>query len=106
MSPPPNARPHDQARQGQVVSTFGPGSMLDLPKHSILVGGLEMWTGVGDLIHEPRLIEKLKKLLEVSDLKLYSPPAEGDDPTRPKTGITGWQFPEWFIVQDIEQDKR
>jgi hypothetical protein len=80
--------------------------MLDLPKHSILVGGLEMWTGVGDSIHELRLIEKLKKLLELSNLKLYAPPAEGDDPTGPKTGITGWQFPEWFIVQDVERDKR
>lgn len=106
MTPRPNARPHGQIRQSQVITTFGPGSMLDLPQHSVLVGGLEMWSGVGEEIHEPRLIEKLKRLLELPSLKLFAPPPVGDDPTAPKTGITGWQFPEWFIVQDIERDKK
>ena len=25
-----------------------------------------------------------------------------DDPTAPRTGVTGWQFPEWFVTQDVE----
>ncbi len=100
--PRPNARPHGQVRHSQVVTTFGPGSLLDLPTQSVLVGGLEHWTGVGEEVHEPRLIEKLKRLLGLPALKLYSPPPDSEDPSAPKTGITAWQFPEWFITQNVE----
>jgi hypothetical protein len=76
--------------------------MLDLPKHSVLVAGLDHWQGMGDEIIEPRLIEKLTNLLDVPSLKLYAPPPDQDDPTAPPTGIYAWQFPEWFIVQDVD----
>lgn len=95
------AHPHGQIRQSQIVTTFGPGAMLDLPNHSVLVGGLDHWTPGGEEIHEPRLVEKLKRLLDVPMLKLLSPPADQEDPTVPQTGITAWQFPEWFITQDV-----
>jgi hypothetical protein len=89
-------------RQSQVVTTFGPGSVLDLPNHSVLVGGLDYWTGAGEEVHEPRLVEKLKRLLDLPALKLHAPPPDSEDPTAPTTGITAWQFPEWFITQDVE----
>ena len=38
--PKPNARPPGQLRHSQVVTTFGPGSLLDLPTVSVIVGGL------------------------------------------------------------------
>lgn len=97
----PGARPPGQLRQGQVITTFGPGAMLDLPNHSVLVGGLEYWDGRGEEIQESRLIPKLQTLLEVPALKLFSPPPDQDDPTQPQTGISAWQFPEWFITQDV-----
>jgi hypothetical protein len=75
--------------------------MLDLPNHSVLVGGLEYWRGVGDEITEPRLVEKLTRLLDVPAVKLYAPPPDQEDPTLPQTGITAWQFPEWFITQEV-----
>jgi hypothetical protein len=94
-----NKKPHGQVRQSQVVTTFGPGSLFDLPNHSVIVGGLEYWTK-GDEIQEPRLVAKLKDLLQVENLALYAPPPDSDDPFSPqKTGITSWQFPEWFITQ-------
>ncbi|MGZ3396031.1 MAG: DrmB family protein [Isosphaeraceae bacterium] len=94
-----NKKPHGQVRQSQVVTTFGPGSLFDLPNHSVIVGGLEYWTK-GDEIQEPRLVAKLKDLLQVDNLALYAPPPDSDDPVSPqKTGITSWQFPEWFITQ-------
>ncbi len=103
MKRKPGARPHGQIRQSQVVTTFGPGAMLDLPNHSVLVGGLEFWTPPGGAeIFEPRLVEKLARLLAVPTLKLNTPPPDPDDPSVPATGITGWQFPEWFITQDVE----
>jgi hypothetical protein len=52
------------------------------------------------------LIEKLKRLLNIPALKLFSPPPDNEDPTAPRTGITAWQFPEWFITQDVEKGSR
>ncbi|MFI5457104.1 MAG: DrmB family protein [Isosphaerales bacterium] len=92
-------KPPGQVRQSQVVTTFGPGSMFDLLNHSVLVGGLDYWTK-GDEVLEPRLIAKLKELLQIPTLALIAPPPDNEDPTSTqKTGITCWQFPEWFITQ-------
>lgn len=99
-----NKKPPGQLRQGQVVSTFGPGAMLDLPNHSVLVAGLEHWTGVSDEIVEPRLADKLCMLLDVSTIKMYAPPPDPQDSTAPQNGIAAWQFPEWFIVQEASTD--
>lgn len=88
-------------RQSQVISTFGPGAMMDLPRHSVLVAGLEYWTPGGEDVYEPRLTEKLRRLLEVPSIQLRTPPPENEDPTAPKTGIDAWQFPQWFITQDV-----
>ena len=96
-------RPHGQIRQSQIVTTFGPGSLVDLPGHSVLIGGLEYWRGMGPEIHEPRLVQKLATLLELPALKLHAPPPDPDDPSKPPTGITVWQFPEWFVTQEAQE---
>jgi hypothetical protein len=82
--------------------TFGPGAMLDLPNHSVLIAGLDFWSQGGDEIIEPRLTDKLARLLDVPTLRLITPPTEQEDPTAPSTGIDCFQFPEWFITQDVE----
>ena len=98
-----HAQPHGQIRRSQIITTFGPGAPLDLPNYSVLVGGLDTWSKALEHIYEPRLVEKLKLILGLPQLKLYSPPVESEDPTAPPTGITAWQFPEWFITQDVEE---
>lgn len=106
MSRRPGSRPHGQIRRSQLITSFGPGSMMDLPNHSVLIGGLDSWSSGGDEILEPRLIDKLKELFDppLQILQLYAPPPDNDDPTAPQTGITAWQFPEWFITQDVESN--
>jgi hypothetical protein len=100
-------RPHGQLRSSQVVTTFGPGALLDLPNQSVLVGGLDHWSEAGrEEIPEPRLVEKLKRLLDLPSLRLFSPPPESEDPTGPQTGIRAWLFPEWFITQDLEEREK
>lgn len=97
-------RPPGQLRQSQVITTFGPGAMVDLPDHAVLIGGLESWSPQGgEEIHEPRLVTKLKRLLDVSSLNLREPPPDREDPTLPPTNLTAWQFPEWFITQDVDR---
>lgn len=102
MSPRTHAKqPHGQIRQSQLITTFGPGAMMDLPNYSVLIAGLEYWSPLGEEIAEPRLAEKLCQLLTVPSLQLRVPPPDWEDPTAPPTGIVAWQFPEWFITQDV-----
>ena len=93
-------------RQTQVVTSFGPGSMIDLPSHSIIVGGLNLWTTAGlQRITEPRLTAILRAALNVPQLELYAPPAvDGAETRGGKTQITrfirGRIFPTWFVTQE------
>jgi hypothetical protein len=80
--------------------------MLDMPNHSVLVGGLDYWTKGGEEINEPRLVEKLLRLLDVPSLKLITPPPDQDDVSLPPTGIEAWKFPDWYITQDVEQTEQ
>lgn len=93
-------------RRSQLLTTFGPGAMLDLPEYSVLIGGLDHWKQPGPEISEPRLVEKLKRLFDPPKdrLRLLSPPVEGDDMGTPKSGVTVWRFPEWFVAQDPQTD--
>ena len=102
MNRKPGAKPQGEIRQSQVVMTFGPGAMLDLPNHSVLIAGLDFWSKGGQEIIEPRLTDKLAKILDIPTIRLFTPPTEPEDPTAPSTGIDCFQFPEWFITQDVE----
>src|SRR5438874_13216156 len=96
------SRKYPQIRQSQVVNTYGPGALIDLPKHSAIVGGLEGWPKVGDLeqILEPRLSRKLQAMTGVAAPRLYAPPPDSNDPRETAKGIRVWLFPEWFVVQE------
>jgi MrfA Zn-binding domain len=96
-------KPQGEIRQSQLVTTFGPGSMVDLPRHSVLIAGLDFWSPGGQTISEARLSKKLALVLGVPSVDLRTPPPAVDsDPTTPQTGIAAFQFPEWFITQDLE----
>ena len=32
-----------EVRQSQLITTYGPGAMVDLPDHSVVIGGLNLW---------------------------------------------------------------
>ena len=104
MSKPRYIKPAGQIRRSQLLTTYGPGALIELPKNSAIVGGLDHWTPVGDQILEKRLVEKLKRALGRPDITLCSPPPANDDLTAPPTSVTVWQFPEWFIVQELRSE--
>jgi hypothetical protein len=80
-------------RLSQVVSTFGPGAMVDLPTRSLVIGGLELWDmrgGSFTTIPEPRLTMRLEQLLksqnrlaDTKHLSLRTPPVTDGKPGQP-----------------------
>lgn len=97
-----SSRGHGRLRRSQIISTWGPGSLIDLPLYSAIVAGLEEWPKVGDLeeVTDERLARKVRDLTGVPQPHFYLPPAASDDPRMPSTGIRAWRFPEWFLVQE------
>jgi len=91
-----------QIRSGQVITTYGPGALIDLPRHSGIVGGLDTWPKTGDLeeIIEPRLVRKLQIMTGIAAPRLFVPPPDSNDLRESAKGIGAWRFPEWFIVQE------
>lgn len=95
-------RPDGELRQSQMITTYGPGSLVDLVADAILIPGLEYWkyTGAaGYEVHEPRLAENLRrrglKLSRVTPFK--SPPVCADEEPHRGCGIGAVEFPSWFL---------
>jgi hypothetical protein len=98
-------------RLSQVVSTFGPGAMVDLPTPSVVVGGLELWDmrgGAFTTIPEPRLTMRLEQLLksqgrlaDTKNLSLRTPPVTDGRPGQLPPGIAAPVFPAWFVCEQV-----
>lgn len=100
-------------RLSQLITTFGPGAMVDLPTRSVLIGGLERWDMRENSfkpIAEPRLTELIERrlkethrLAEDKTLTLRTPPlAEGGDFREPP-GVAVTVFPTWFVCERVEE---
>src|SRR5262245_25455204 len=100
--------PDGRIRQSQVVSTFGPGSMLDLVDDAVLVGGLDFWRleGSGEIVNEPRLLEVVEPLFQKNKWPLSKeapfrkPPAGDEREPLESCGIQVYLFPRWFVCQN------
>lgn len=97
-------------RQSQLVTTFGPGAMVDLVDRAVVIGGLEHW-GYGQngyvALDDPRLrrslIPRLKALdpdLDLAREGYFRMAPEGDarDPYV-GVGVRALEFPRWFVCQ-------
>jgi hypothetical protein len=89
------ARP--QIRQGQLITTFGPGSMTDLPERSVLIAGLDAWVGERRQIQERRLARKVAELLGAPAIRLECPPEDQDG----AGFVRSYVFPLWFVTQSL-----
>jgi Domain of unknown function (DUF1998) len=99
-------------RLSQVVSTFGPGAMVDLPTRSVVIGGLELWDmrgGSFTTIPEPRLTVRLEQLLKAQgrlgdnkSLSLRTPPVADGRPGQLPAGIVAPVFPAWFVCEQVD----
>lgn len=79
-----------EARPSQIITTFGPGAIVDLEKVSIIVAGIDNWpVDIERVIHEPRL----QRALQVE--RFFSPrPCEGAFGARLGT-VPAYLFPRY-----------
>jgi hypothetical protein len=91
-------------RQSQVLTTFGPGAMVDLPDRAVLIEGLQGWRfrGGREEVHEPRLVSKLRDKLQLPSVRLVKPPAFDERPGARTSTIGARIFPTWFLVQEAK----
>ena len=108
-----------QLRSSQLITTFGTGAMVDLPDAAVIIGGPDHWVYRPDeiadhLIEEDRLSRRIAQYLnelfdyKLQDVQLRLPPRmrnalqyQGLNPE-----VTAFKFPEWYVVQQIEETAR
>jgi hypothetical protein len=90
-----------QIRRSQAITTWGPGALIDLPRDSGIVGGLETWPPLDALeeIVDARLTGKLALITGLRDPRLFAPPTDSTAPGARSQAIGLWRFPEWMVVQ-------
>ena len=91
-------------RRSQVITTWGPGALIDLPKDAGIVGSLDSWSypdGFDKMeIKDQRISQKLALLMGIASPRLYAPPPDTAAPGEKDGGISVRRFPEWFLVQE------
>ena len=92
-------------RQSQLVTTYGPGAMIDLPWFAAVVGGLDFWDKGGDDLRAPPGGEGRQGRSAVSPVDAGGPArqrqaARRDDHER---ASMAWRFPGWSITQETRR---
>ncbi|MRG96409.1 DUF1998 domain-containing protein [Polyangium spumosum] len=93
-------RPEGTIRHSQIITTYGPGALVDFVDDAAIVAGLSWWAK-GEQITEDRLLAMLSKEPDFRNVKLHAPPASGRELESPdRKWIKAFRFPEWFICQN------
>jgi hypothetical protein len=82
--------------------------MVDMPKDSVIVGGLSTWEWRNKdksttRVIEPRLSTYLADKLQVASLELYAPPPAEDIRYGDYQNVGAFTFPTWFVTIDDGQ---
>ncbi|MFA6690305.1 MAG: hypothetical protein WCS18_12615, partial [Sphaerochaetaceae bacterium] len=91
-----------QIRPSQLLWTYGPGALVDLPNLSVVTMGLDRWEESRCTpIEEARLLAAVKRILGSQVSRLRLPPIateENVDPTsaEAKIGVPVRPFPRWL----------
>lgn len=97
-----NPRPDGELRQSQMITTYGPGALVDLVGDAVLIPGLEHWhykgaSGYG--IEHHRLAQNLRQrgLKLSAGMPFRSPPVNSEGEPHRGCGIGAVEFPSWFV---------
>jgi hypothetical protein len=58
-----------QIRPSQIITTFGPGSIVDLPDDSVMIAGIDHWFSEGYKPHKKISEPRLQAMLDVNELR-------------------------------------
>lgn len=102
-------KPAGTVRRSQVVRTYGPGAMIDLVDHAVMIGGLDFWRYqdlAASVVSEPRLRDRLAPRFAEANRNLAAegcfrlPPLGEDKKATPDGGIEVLELPRWFVCQN------
>lgn len=91
-----------EIRPSQLLWTYGPGALIDLPNMSVITQGIDKWdTDRCEQILESRLLAAVKKVLGPQIEQLKKPPMTDEDATSPMSaaalvGVPVKPFPRWL----------
>lgn len=91
-----------EIRPSQLLWTYGPGALVDLPSLSVITQGIDKWdTTQCEQILESRLLSAVKKVLGPQIEYLYKPPMTDEEATSPMSaaalvGVPVKPFPRWL----------
>lgn len=108
--------PDGRLRLSQLVSTHGPGAMVDLVESAVLVSGLDHWRYQTPAqsygIDLPRLRDRVSRYVHLQKVELQreepfrtAPPGDEHDPSY-ANGIPVFEFPTWFVCQKCRALRR
>lgn len=91
-----------QVRPSQMLWTYGPGALIDLPNLSVITMGLDRWdVDRCPPVEEARLLAAVRRILGPQVERLRIPPFISDEGASPmssegKIGVPVRPFPRWF----------
>src|SRR6185437_10787372 len=89
-------------RPSQILWTYGPGALVDLPNLSVITMGVDRWERDRCVpIEEARLLDAVRKVLGPQVERLRMPPVVTDENIDPlsaeaKIGVPVRPFPRWL----------
>ena len=96
------SHPVGEVRPSQLLWTYGPGALIDLPNLSVITMGLDYWRkDLCQPIEENRLLNVVRRILGPQVQTLNLPPIKEDGDTNPFTaeahnGVPVRPFPRWL----------
>lgn len=97
-----STHPVGEVRPSQLLWTYGPGALIDLPNLSVITMGLDRWDVDRCIpVEEARLLGAVRKILGPQVTHLRIPPFINDEGTNPfspesKIGVPVRPFPRWL----------
>lgn len=101
-------QPEGKIRRSQLITTYGPGAMVDLVDDAVLVWGLDQWRfdARTESIEEQRLRDRLAPRLHRHGVNLAqqgyfrSPPDGNDQQPLWSRAVKATVFPRWMVCQN------